>query len=138
MAGQELLTRMACPFCCSVDSGRYHQSEERFLCLNAECPRYAQRVSYSEFLQEVERLQESFFTRFPALTDGTSRTEALAITEELLSKGVNARLAGTLLYAWNETKAAPPVPIVRIPAHLEHRFRWNVNTDSSDVEHRFR
>ena len=37
MANRKPLISTACPFCWSVDSGRYHRAEKRFLCLNTEC-----------------------------------------------------------------------------------------------------
>ena len=73
----------------------------------------------TEFLDEVDRESQEFFSRFPAFADGSARDEAHAIADDLLSRGVRPGLVATLLHAWGEVAAVPPLARWQVDQILE-------------------
>ena len=76
-------------------------------------------IDYSDFVDEVDRQTQRFFSRFPAFADGSARDEARAIVDGLLERGVRPALVATLLHAWGEVAAVPPLARWQVDQVLE-------------------
>ena len=102
---RDAIVRVACPACRSVDTALYHRRSGRVSC------RCGFKTDYSGFLEEVERQTRQYFENFPGLADGDESAfrAAVALTDGLLKRRVEPKLAAALVRAWNEVAASPPL-----------------------------
>ena len=100
---RDAIVRVACPACRGVDTALYHRRSGKVSC------RCGFQTDYSGFTAEVGRLTRQYLEEFPGLVDGSDFRAAVALTDQLLKRRIEPKLAASLVRAWNEVYASPPL-----------------------------